>query len=69
MVRVIKIKNVANNIINDVIIGMQNNFSAVILSVQCYGTNNDCYLITYDRDKELTEKEVIDSITSVPLDE
>lgn len=69
MVRIIKLENIAEDKFDEALFNMQNSFGTFIINIQCYGVNNDCYLITYERDNELSKKELIDSITSVSLDE
>lgn len=68
MVRIIKLGNIVEDKLNEALARMQDSFDTVILDIQCYGTNNDNYLIVYERDNELSKKELLDSITDVHLD-
>lgn len=69
MIRIMKLENITEDKFNEALFNMQNSFGAFIVNIQCYGINNDCYLVIYERDNELSKKELIDSITAVSLDE
>lgn len=70
MVRIIKLKNVSKDEdINLALKLMQKDYNATIISVQCYGPNNDSYLIVYDEKIKVDVNKIIDAITTVSLDE
>lgn len=58
MTRIVKFENSYLDVINVYLSIMQNSFDASIISVQCYGVNNDCYMVLYNSNDPIDEDDI-----------